>query len=296
MTAATATKAPKSPWGNPETSSYRKTFIREIDFEGVKAEVHRELLDIAVQVLHMAQEQGTLPPANPIPLVSYDPKAKAGPTAYGAALGLYGGVEGADEWGYTADEMLGLVFTATIEEAKDLTMKAQELVAARGAHPDIIPEEEEAWAHTKPGQRTLTIGSRGDDVQFIQTLLNASDHGGVFDGATKVAVEWLQERNGLPVTGEIDPRTWLLCYPRASAFGIGKDDGGFMVRVAQSLIVAYGWDPELQVTGRYGIETDRAVRRIQEQRGLRINGYMRSAEWVALLGPRDEWPRVDFGN
>ena len=291
MTAATKTKTPKSPWGNPETASYRKTFIREVDFEGVLAEVHRELLDIAVEVLRLAKDQGVLPEASPIPLVSYDRSAKQGPTAFGAALGIYGGVEGADEWGYAEDPMLGLVFTGSIEDAKLLTIKAQELLAARGVHEDIIPEpEEQSWAFTKPGQRELAIGTKGDDVQFVQTLLAASDLGGVYDEATARAVRWLQQQKGLPETGVVDMQTWRLFYPRPSAFGIGRGDAGFTVRVLQSLLVAYGWDPEHQLSGRYGVETDKAIRRLQEQRGLRVNGYTRSAEWVALLGPREDWP------
>lgn len=286
MTAATKTKTPKSPWGNPETASYRKTFIREISFEGATAEVHRELLDVAVEVLHMAHEQGVLKAG---PILSYDPDADGGPTAFGAALQIEG-VVGADAWGYSEDANYGLVFAGSVEDAQRLSAMAQELLAARGAHEDIIPESEEAWAYVKPGQRELAIGNKGDDVQFIQVLLNASDHGGTYDERTSTAVRWLQQQRGLPETGVVDAATWRLCYPRVTAFSLGRNDAGFTVRVAQALLVAYGWEPELEVTGRYGSETDKAIRRLQEQRGLRVNGYMRGAEWVALLGPREDWP------
>lgn len=291
MTTAVATKkAPKFPWGNPKTVSFAQAYIRDISFEGAEAEVNREIVDIAVQILHMAHEQGVLPEGK---LVSYDKDATDGPTAYGACLGIFGGVEGAEEWGFVEHDALGLVFAGDLEAAQALTIRAQELLAERGAHEDIIPEEEQAWAHTKPGQRTLSLGSRGDDVQFIQNLLGASDHGGVFDNATREAVLWLQGQRGIAQTGEVDNQTWVLCYPRNTAFGVGRNDAGFTVRVAQALLVAYGWEPELQITGRYGVETDRAIRRLQEQRGLRVNGYMRSPEWVVLLGAREDWPSSD---
>lgn len=291
---AVATKpkpAAKRTWGNPETSSFRKTYIRDINFEGVLAEVHREILDIAVEVMHLAQQQGVLPPASPIPLVSYDAKAKKGPTAFGACLGIYAEVKGAEEWGFQQDDKLGLVFGGDIEAAEALTIKAQELLAERGSHEDLIPEEEEAWAHTRPGKRDIKRGSKGDDVQFLQILLGTADQSGVYEQTLEAAVRWLQEQKGMAVTGEVDAAVWSLIYPRSSAYGLGRGDAGFTVRVVQSLLVAYGWDPELAISGRYGNATDHAIRQLQLQLGLRINGYMRAAEWVALLGPREEWPK-----
>jgi peptidoglycan hydrolase-like protein with peptidoglycan-binding domain len=284
----TKAKPKSNPWGNPETSSFHKTYIRQINFEGASAEVHREILDIAVEVLHLAKEQGTLPAG---PLVSFDKHATQGPTAFGAALGIYGGVEGAEEWGFAEDEKLGLVFKGDIERAKELTLLAQERFVARQAFIEQPPTEPEKWAHIFPGQRDLAIGSRGQDVQFIQVLLEASDQGGVFDAATEAAVRRLQQRLGTEETGIVDAAVWRAIYPTNRTFSVGRGEGGFHVRVAQAALVVYA-DEDIAITGRYGVDTDKAVRRVQLDKGLRINGYMRIPEWVAVLGPREDWPSL----
>lgn len=281
-------KVQKSPWGNPQASSFRKAHIRQLSFAGATAEVHKEIVDIVVEIFHMAQEQGVLQEGA---IQSYEEVAEGAAATFGTRIAL-GGVEGVGNWGFKEADGF-ITFMGDIETARTLSDVARELLAARGNHPDIIPETEESWAHTKPGRRDLTTGCRGDDVQFIQTLLGASDQSGVFDEATEAAVRWLQGRKGIPETGVVDNATWRLTYPRNTAFGVGRNDAGFTVRVAQSLIVAYGWEPELPITGRYGIETDKAIRNIQAQRGLRVNGYMRSPEWVILLGPRSEWPGIE---
>lgn len=287
-------KAARNPWGNPKASAFRKATIRQINYEGATAEVHKDILDIAVQLLHMAHEQGVLTEG---PVASYDPKAELDqPQAYGCSLAIEGEIEGASEWGFKRIHGYGYVFVGDPQAAEALSGVAQELHAARGNHEDIIPEEEQAWAHTRPGTRVIERGARGDDVQFVQQLLGASDHGGIFDEATEAAVRWLQEQKGIPVTGIVDNATWTLMFPRTSAFGLGRGATGFSVRVAQALLVAYGHEPELPITSRYGVETDKAIRRLQEERGFRVNGYMRNPEWVALLGPRDSWPTRDFVN
>lgn len=291
---AEKSKVAKSPWGNPKASAFRKANIRQINFEGATAEVHKDILDIAIQLLHLAREQEVLP-QGAIP--SYVQGAPLDtPQAYGCSLGIEAEIEGASEWGFKRAEGHGYVFIGDEHAAATLSAVAQELHAARGNHDDIIPEAEEAWAHTRPGTRELKRGARGDDVQFIQHLLTASDQGGVFDEATERAVEWLQGQKGIPVTGIVDNLTWTTMFPRTSAFGIGRGATGFQVRVAQALIVAYGHDPELPITSRFGVETDKAIRRLQEERGFRVTGYMRNPEWVALLGPRDSWPTRDFVN
>lgn len=281
----------KNSWGNPKASAFRKMHIRRVSVEGATTEVHAEIVALVAEVLRMAAEQGLLPEGA---VQGYDPAMKDDPRsafAYGTALRLPG-VDGAEAWGFKRSDVHEdeLIFRGGVENARELTALAEEIAAERASHPDIIPEAEESWAHTKPGKRVLRGGSRGDDVQFVQTLLMASDQGGVYDAGTAYMVGLLQEKNGIPVTGEVDLSTWLLLYPRVSAFGLGRGDTGFAVRVAQALLIAYGWDTELEVTGRYGVATDKAIRRLQEQLGFRLSGYMRAAEWVALFGPRDEWP------
>lgn len=284
------TAAPKSPWGNPKSSAFRKMHIRQVTFEGATAEVHAEVLGLAAEVFRMAAEQDVLPKGA---VASFDPELKGtnSPFAYGVAMVLPG-VDGAEAWGWVERDG-ALFFGGDIEDARRLTALAEEIAAERSFPKDIIHEDEQAWAHTRPGQRVLRGGMRGDDVQFIQTLLQAPDQGGVYGGSTEYVVRLMQAKNGLPETGVVDLATWLLMYPRSSTFGLGRGDTGPAVRVAQALLVAYGWDEALEITGRYGVATDKAIRRLQEKLGIRLSGYMRGAEWVALLGPQNEWPTRD---
>ena len=78
--------------------------------------------------------------------------------------------------------------------------------------------------------RTLGVGSRGDDVAFLQSRLNDGDRGGAvppllvdgeFESQTKARVERLQSALGAAVNGVVDPPVWeaILGRPVASTAG-----------------------------------------------------------------------------
>lgn len=62
-------------------------------------------------------------------------------------------------------------------------------------------------------QRTLRLGSTGEDVRRLQGTLNALDFGplaedGVFGKNTEAAVKRYQSSRGLSADGIVGPQTW----------------------------------------------------------------------------------------
>jgi len=66
---------------------------------------------------------------------------------------------------------------------------------------------------TQTNQRTLRLGSSGDDVRFLQTVLNVHGFGplaedGIFGKKTEASVKRYQSDRGLSADGIIGPQTW----------------------------------------------------------------------------------------
>jgi peptidoglycan hydrolase-like protein with peptidoglycan-binding domain len=62
-------------------------------------------------------------------------------------------------------------------------------------------------------QRTLRLGSTGDDVQFVQRVLNVYNYGplaedGIFGYDTEAAVQNYQSDRGLEADGIVGSDTW----------------------------------------------------------------------------------------
>jgi peptidoglycan hydrolase-like protein with peptidoglycan-binding domain len=57
---------------------------------------------------------------------------------------------------------------------------------------------------------TLSKGSRGSDVTKWQTIVGVKPATGVFGDSTVAQTKLFQSRNGLPVTGVVDSRTWAV--------------------------------------------------------------------------------------
>lgn len=98
----------------------------------------------------------------------------------------------------------------------------------RSAIASIVPQQESSFlvatAYTDLTLPTLRRGDRGRSVQLLQRIL--SDNGylgaagvrlgnpggatvdGVFGSITESAVRDLQQRYNVPVTGQMNPRTW----------------------------------------------------------------------------------------
>lgn len=84
----------------------------------------------------------------------------------------------------------------------------------------------DAVIHPTYGQacrRTLRKGSKGEDVVYLQQLLNAKrdgaviDEDGIFGSATQALVEAFQREHGLVVDGIVGPLTWAALEREALA-------------------------------------------------------------------------------
>lgn len=74
---------------------------------------------------------------------------------------------------------------------------------------------------TQTDQRTLRLGNSGDDVKFVQGVLNVYDFGplaedGVFGSGTEAAVKRYQSSRGLSADGIVGSKTWARMIHDAS--------------------------------------------------------------------------------
>ncbi len=143
------------------------------------------------------------------------------------------------------------------------------------------------------------IGYFDDQIPFIQTT-------GTFDQNTQNAVLAFQRQYGLPETGVIDQETWneiervydntINSLPsevvsasdeifpgRYLSYGIQGED----VRTLQQLInTAAAKDPSIPtvgITGTFDDATDNAVRFLQAQRGIPVNGVVGPILWDYIV-------------
>lgn len=266
-------------WGNPALKTYKKRYIRNVRTPNGSTWVHNEIADIVRELLLSA----------PLPLGEVDgyvapaDGSAIGPVNYGVVLHLPWS-EAYKPWGFEDYEGMGVIYTGSIDDARASSELALSLQASRAAEGEVIPEVGE-WCHGRPGARPLTPGMKGDDVQFIQ-LLTGVTADGVYGRETGQAVTYLHTRfnpYAEPAEG-VTEELWTAILPKATRFSLTRGDSGFKVRVLQALLAAYDWSGPEAVTGRYGVETSRSVKRLQANAGLRVNGYVRAPEWAYLLG------------
>lgn len=279
-----------NPWGNPETESFRKKYIRESRPAGTVAMVHQEIVAVTAR---MVEALSDLHVEIPEQIVSYDP---AGTGAQRLGLALHLRITPSDEiaavvsrWGFDGflvdeSDLVELRFVKTPEDAKTLTdealaMKLDVLESEPVSGPSPIK-----W----PGVRDLENGDTGQDVQFLRLLLGAGRDEPV-DEALREVVRRFQARRGAPVTGQIDADFWRRILP-AKRPQVGQGDAGFIVRVLQAALCAYEGS-EHRVSGTWGVLTTRDVRALQDEYGFRVGSFVRAPEWAVLLGP--EIPRIE---
>lgn len=128
-----------------------------------------------------------------------------------------------------------------------------------------------------------------DDLQAAlveRGLLEQSS--GVFDEATRIAVEQFQECNCLRVDGIVGGLTWAaLMYPTLSRAKTSSSEADDVVRELQKLLRREKLD--IKVDGSFGWETALAVKRFQRRYGLHPDGVCGPMTWSVLLGQRPEW-------
>ena len=99
---------------------------------------------------------------------------------------------------------------------------------------------------------------------------------GRFGALTEAAVRRFQSARGLAADGIVGPRTRPVLrapVPLAPGAGVGLARGSEAVRALQRHLRALGVDPG-PVDGRFGAQTEAAVRRFQQARGLAVDGIV----------------------
>jgi peptidoglycan hydrolase-like protein with peptidoglycan-binding domain len=130
----------------------------------------------------------------------------------------------------------------------------------------------------------LRPGSSGEAVRELQQALKGLgyDPGGVdgqFGARTEAAVKAFQKARGIPVDGIVGDVTWVnIDEADMSDPTIRRGSTGNPVRRAQKRLTLAGYDTG-GVDGVFGAGTEAAVRRLQRDRGLTVDGVVGRRTW-----------------
>lgn len=130
----------------------------------------------------------------------------------------------------------------------------------------------------------LKQGSTGAPVAVLQRMLNANgadlEVDGEFGPVTTAAVKAYQGKQGLEQDATVGPTTWSALLPVLTT---GAE--GAAVKALQDTINERGWN--LEVDGRFGPVTAKAVAEYQTSKGLVADSSVGPKTWGALLGSSD---------
>ena len=139
---------------------------------------------------------------------------------------------------------------------------------------------------TTTTRRTLSLGSTGEDVKDLQTVLNATVAynslvvDGVFGNLTKEAVMAFQKQYGLTIDGIVGDQTWAVVdtiVRTTLSFGSTGEDVEYLQRRLNG--IGFG---SLVVDGIFGVATEEAVKKFQKYYGLTVDGIVGSQTWAKL--------------
>ena len=134
---------------------------------------------------------------------------------------------------------------------------------------------------------TLKKGSQGQAVRDLQEALNTLGFSvgavdGVFGAATERAVRDFQASVGIDVDGIVGRVTWLnINEADQSEPVLRRGSRGLPVRRLQHRMTLAGFDTG-GVDGRFGDNTERAVRRLQDQSGIAVDGVVGPDTWALV--------------
>ncbi len=134
---------------------------------------------------------------------------------------------------------------------------------------------------------TLKKGSKKPEVKDLQEALKALGFNpgpvdGVFGAATEKAVKAFQTSVGIHADGIVGRITWLnIDEADQSEPVLRKGSKGLPVRRLQSRMTAAKFDTG-GVDGRFGAKTEKAVKELQEQAALEIDGIVGPATWEVV--------------
>ena len=136
---------------------------------------------------------------------------------------------------------------------------------------------------------TLERGSEGEDVKDLQEALIELDFkpgkaDGVFGIYTDTAVRAFQALAKLSQDGIVGPLTWeKLDNADKSDPLLKRGDRRVAVRGLQRRLLDAGYGSgELEIDGRFGPQTEAAVKAFQEASGLDADGIVGPKTWAAL--------------
>jgi peptidoglycan hydrolase-like protein with peptidoglycan-binding domain len=141
----------------------------------------------------------------------------------------------------------------------------------------VTPEALAEAAHP-----TIRRGDRGPAVRLAQNRLNMRGFepgalDGLFGNKTRRAVRLYQSDRGLDVDGIVGPKTWARLDPPTLARGAS----GGPVKLLQRLLEDFGYDVGA-VDGDFGQNTERALRRFQDDFLLSADGVAGPETWAWL--------------
>jgi peptidoglycan hydrolase-like protein with peptidoglycan-binding domain len=143
---------------------------------------------------------------------------------------------------------------------------------------------------------TLKKGAKGQAVKDLQEALTALGLApGPIDGAfgkkTEDAVKAFQKLKDLEVDGVVGPITWRNIDEADQSEPLLKSGSkGLPVRRLQNRLKLIGFDvPE--VNGRFGPKTEAAVKALQKQAGLVVDGIVGPKTWAVVDALEDEGER-----
>jgi murein L,D-transpeptidase YcbB/YkuD len=124
------------------------------------------------------------------------------------------------------------------------------------------------------------------EIGILQQLLNWRGEkikvDGQFGAETEMALKRFQRKHGLAADGVAGPQSWPKLITR-----LMRGSKGEAVSVLQDALT--GGDEEYsgefeKERGVFGFETERAVRALQKERGLTVDGIAGPQTWCVLLG------------
>jgi peptidoglycan hydrolase-like protein with peptidoglycan-binding domain len=130
---------------------------------------------------------------------------------------------------------------------------------------------------------TIKRGDRGPAVRRAQNRLSMRGYDpgaldGLFGNRTHRAVKRYQADRDLTADGIVGPKTWARLDPPT----IQRGASGEAVKLLQRLLRSFGYDPGA-VDGQFGPNTERAVKKFQDDFLLSSDGIVGPETW-GLLG------------
>lgn len=139
----------------------------------------------------------------------------------------------------------------------------------------------------------LKKGSSDPAVKDLQEALVALgfDPGpvdGIFGAITESAVKAFQQSREIPADGVVGRVTWINIDEADQSHPVLKRGStGLPVRRLQSRMSAVGYDTG-GVDGRFGVQTEAAVRKLQQDFNLTIDGVVGPQTWQVVDALEDE--------